>query len=283
MKLTNIALYSNGAEVANFSFRDPRGTNPYLARGISGLNSDEIISKFSGLANTSGSKHFNLGMKDREIVMLISLNPQFALGKSYSDLRDDLYRAVASSRTGVVQVRFNNGLKTIAAVKGFVKKFDSNLFSEKPQVQLTIRCEDPWFRALERTPVPSFKLTDSMTINNAQSTAPHGFRFGLTVDENITTLTVQDAATPEWSFVVTPGTISANTGFLAGDKVYFSSEANDRYFYIVRSATTIQLVDRIEPGSVWPVMFPGDNNFVFSGNGGFTIDYLDYYATYWGV
>ena len=282
MKLTSIDLYSNNQQVASLSFRDPGSRNPYIAQNTTGLDAGEIVPKFYGNSN-SGKKQYNLSLVKREVVLLISLNPQFSLGKSYSDLRDDLYRAVASSRDGLVQLQFKNGSSTIACVSGFVTKFETGMFSKTPQVQMTINCEDGMLRSLNEISVDEVILGTSNTIVDNASTAPHGFKFNITFNAPTTSFVIRDATVPDWLFTITPGVIGANTGFINNDQLYFSSAYNGRLVYIVRGGVTIYLVDKIQPGSIWPILFPGPNDLELVSTGAFTWNELTYYQTYWGV
>lgn len=282
MKITNIELYSNNKSVANFSFRDPSAKNPYIAQNVFGLDADEIVPKFYGLSNNGLNKNYDMAVKSRDVVIRIALNPQFSEGKTYSDLRDDLYRAISSSRTGMVHLRLKNGLSNVAGISGFITKFETPLFNQLPEVQITIKCEDPMIRSIEPFYTDQLNLGIQGTLVDNVSTAPHGFSFSLTYNSDSNAFSIFNGIPQEWVFTVTPGTIGANTGFKTNDVLYFSSEFQNRQIYIVRSGATIHLVDKINAGSSWPVLFPGENDYQISTNA-FTWNYLTYYQTFWGV
>lgn len=286
MKLTNIALYSNNVEVANFSFRNPGSVNPYVAESIVGLDADEIVPKFYGVSAADSQKYHTLSLNKREIKVLVSLRPDYAQNKTHSDLRDDLYKAIASSRTGTIQLRFNNAGTTVAAISGFVTKFESPHFTKTPQVQMTIACDDSMLRALDCIVVDETYLGVTNTIVDPDSTAPHGFKFNMIVDEIANELLIRDFVVvdvdPKWSFEII-------YDFLVDDELFFSSEIGDRYLYIIRGVSTIHLIDKITPGSMWPILFPGANDLQFDltvtagGVSGFSWGSMTYYPTYWGV
>lgn len=283
MRVTSVDIHaSNSNKVMTLSFRDPKSLNPYIAKGILGLDAEEIISKFYGTSGLSNDKYYDLTLKKRTIVLQVVLNPNFASGeKTYSTLRDDLYKLISSSRTGAVQLRFKNGVETVAAISGFVTKLESPQFTKAPEVQLTIDCDDPMFRSLTEVSldVSDFNETQTVVIDN-DSTAPHGFQFGVIFTGTISSFTIKDLQVPTWSFVVSlAGTDLVE--FVSGDKLQFSSEYNNRYLILVRGANTYHMVDRIEFGSVWPVIFPGENSLVCSAELGW--EYITYYPTYWGV
>jgi hypothetical protein len=281
MKITSVELYSNNKHAASFSFRDPGALNPYIVQGIFGLDADEIIPKFYSLSPDGLNKYYDLTLRNREIVIRVALNPNTDLKKTYSELRDDLYRAISSSRTGLIQLRFNNNLSTVAAISGRITKFEAPHFNQTPEVQLTVKCSDYFLRALDPVEVNYYILETPTTIVDPFSTAPHGFSLNIKFTADTPSFIMRDSDTPSWIFTVTPGVIGANTGFKINDELYFSSE-NDKQIYIVRASTKIQLVDKVQPGSFWPMMFPGENDFeVVTGT--FTWGYLTYYPTYWGV
>lgn len=276
MKLTSIDLYSNDNQVAALSFKDPMSKNPYIAQQVTGLDADEIVPKFYGTNLAGTTNYTELAINKREVVLLVALNPKFSQGKSYSDLRDDLYRGIAASRDGTVQIRLKNGTHTVGALTGFVTKFETGLFSKTPQAQITIRCDAGMIRALDEVHLDVEYISTDTTIPDALSTAPHGMKFSLSFDAPSASFVVRDATAPDWSFTVT-------YSFLAGDVLYFSSAYDGRYVYIDRSGTDIYLVDKISVGSSWPMMFPGANDLQFIADGAITFLTYSYYPTYWGV
>ena len=283
MRVTNVGLYSaNFAEPITFSLRDADPSAQYMVRTIIGLDAEELVPKFYGFGVTNTkSRLYDIGMKPRDIVIRVVLKPRFNLDESYSDIRDDLYRAISATRTGAITLHFNSGATTVARISGFITKFEVPYFARTPEVQLTVRCNDPIFRALN--PV-SYLPADLKTVNpiiipDSLSTAPHGFTMRVTFKATAAYFNVQDTASnPEWTFKVTP-----SGGFLSDDVLYFSSEFSDKYLYMIRSSVTTHLVDKINPGSVWPIIFPGANNFHFSQIASFNWNSLEYYAAYWGV
>lgn len=286
MRVTNVEMYSPTLEEPiDFSLRgdDPRAR--YKVRQIIGLDAEEIIPKFYGWGlnaqSYSESRFYSFNMNERVIVMRIVLNPQFQLDESYSDIRDELYRAISATRAGKIDLHFKSGATTVSHIYGLITRFEAPYFSKTPEVQLTISCEDPMFRALNPVIYSPSELptTNPVRIADSLSTSPHGFEMQMTFDGALDALVIQDEATlPNWKFTVTP-----STGFLIGDVLHFSSEYSSKHLYLQRGQNTIQLVDKISPSSVWPIIFPGDNNFHFVGIDKFNWDTLNFYASYWGV
>lgn len=276
MRLTSIDIYSNGLPVAALSFKNPSSSNPYNATAIDGLDADEVNAQFYGLAVTSKKKQYNLSLPERNVTLNIALNPDYSANKSYSDLRDDLYKALYSSRTGLIELRFKDDAITKAVLSGFVVKLEAPRFTKSPEVVLTIRCPEPMLKAPIRTDISVAGLGSTFTITDSVSTAPHGFKFDLTFTASTTTFVMKDASTPEWTFTLSP------ISFISGDHLYISSEAGDKSVYMVRSSVTYPLADKILPGSSWPLIFPLVNNFVLT-TGTFAWGSISHLNTYWGA
>lgn len=258
-----------------FSFRDPRSLNPYNIKSILGLDADLIIPKFEG--SDGLLKFYNLILKKRTIVVQIGLNPNFADNETYSDLRDYLYKFIASSRKGRVELKFKNEDDIVASISGFVSKFETDLFERNQEVQLTIECPDPLLKA----PMPvdaSVAIIDANTISigDALSNAPHGFTAVLNIAEDVFVIDIKDPDA-NWLFRIRPP-----GGFLAGDQIFLCSEFNNKSLYMIRDSAIIHLADVIQLVSIWPLIFPGVNVFKVN-HPGITWTSISYYPTYWGV
>jgi hypothetical protein len=288
MRITNIVLYSNSVETVSFSLNGSDPSSKYIVRGITGLDAEEIIPKFYGLGLVSTPplntkpRFYDFSMKPRTVVIRVSLNPRFKIDETYAQVRDELYRSISSDRSGLVTMHFMYGPTTIARLIGYITKFEVSHFTQLPETQLTILCVDPMFRAINPVVLEDEDLADTnpVIVPDSISTAPHGFTMKVTFELAATTFTIQDKETsPVWKFKIIP-----SGGFQIGDQLFMSTEYANRYLYIMRSTTKIDLVDKIETGSVWPIIFPsGVNEFHFVNIGSIEWDYIKYFAAYWGV
>ncbi len=148
MKITSIEINPSGSsEVVRLSFRDPGSVNPFNVKSITGLDADSIMPRYyTGFGNRN---FYHLSLQGKDIVFRIGLNPQFDEYKTYSDLRDDLYRMISSSRTGKLDIHFKNDTDIIAGLSGLVSKFENSLFEKAQEVLLTVNCDEPMLKALE--------------------------------------------------------------------------------------------------------------------------------------
>lgn len=280
MRVTNIVIYSNDVEMVNFSLRDADPTARYMIKVIEGLDAEELVPKFYGVGTTTGKKFHEFGTKARELNMRLVLNPRFVLRETYSDIRDEIYRAISSSRSGSVDVYFMAAGTTVAKLTGFVTRLEADHFAKEPEVRLQITCEDAMFRGV----VPVVKGPDDIVdvnpfvFGDTVSTAPHGFQFEIEFTATVASFVVNDAENSDWTFTLTPA-----SSFLSGDRLVFSSEFGNSQLYMVRSAVTTHLMDRVVPGSAWPIIFPGANAFNFVSRASFDWVSVSWYPAYWGV
>lgn len=279
MRITSVELRPEGSsEVIELSFRDPSNQEPFQVQSITSLDADEITPQFYGTSGDSSKRYYNLTLKKREPVVLIGLNPRFGdvTESTYTELRDRLYRCIASSRTGVVAIHFKDGGVTNAAIKGTVMKFEAPLFTDRPQVQITFNCPEPMLKSVDRIQaIPSEFVSSSLVITESRSTAPSGVRMSVRF------------TTAEDRFVIYPEGVEhklevrPHGGFAIDDVLYFSSEPGNKYIYRTRGFNRTELADVVVSGSIWPLVFPGVNRFKIDP----ACRWLsaDYYRTYWGV
>lgn len=278
MKITSVEFHPDGSsDVMELSFRDPGRELPFNVKGINGLDADEIVSQFYGAPGTVS--FYNLVMVKRTVVALLELNPDYSANESQSSLRDRIYKMIATSRKGLIHMWFKNEDTVVATISGYFNKVEMPLFSKTPEVQVTIGCTEPMLKAPEEVSVPVLALDPTLTvITDDISTAPHGFKFEMSFTGTVPAFTVVDPDDSDWEFVVTPV-----GGFLIGDVFQFSSEYNNKYVRVVRAGNTLQLADGIQMGSVWPMLYPGENKFSVDVGANMDWDSITYTPTFWGV
>lgn len=281
MKVTSIEIRpDNSPEIIELSFRDPLRENSFNVKGITGLDADEITPRYVGMSTSSTSSLFEMALNKREIVLKIEINPQYANKESFASLRDRLYRTVFTSRTGKVQLRFKNLSVYVAELSGFITKFEVAYFDQVPELQMTVKCDEPMLKG----PTPIDVLVRDIdlaefVIDDSISTAPHGFAFEIELtDVLVDTIDISDPDDDSWKFIISPG-----WGWLAGDKVSFSTDFKNKQLFLIRSGVSYYLADIIAAGSAWPLIFPGANKFSFTNADVLQINSMSFYPAYWGV
>lgn len=280
MRVSSVTLSaSNLLEPMTFSLNKADPSNLYIVRGILGLDAEEIIPKFYGFSNYTKARYYQFGLKSREIVMRIVLNPNYTLNIAPSDIRDDLYRAISATRAGLLTLSLNDAGGVVAQIQGSIVKFEASHMTNLPEVQITLRCDDPLLRSPNPVDLSTMTVANPFIIPDSISTAPHGFVMQLTVTAATPNLEIRDVQTNwEWHFMVTPP-----GGFAINDVIYFSSEFANKYLYMIRGGVTTQLMDTVAANSFWPVIFPGANSMTFIAPTSYHLNSLTYSPAFWGV
>ena len=283
MRVSDVELISNNVNVMTLGLRLPSTMDKYLAKAIIGLDAEEIISKFYSFGLTNGERFYDYTLGPREIVMRVVMNPNYILSEGPSDLRDDLYRTIASSRVGTVKLVLKSGATSVAEIEGRITKFEVPHFSKVPELQMTVRCEDPIFRAISDVHLDHDSIglgdTHPYEITDAISTAPHGMFMEIVLETAKASFTMQDKETdPSWKFDLSP-----QGGFFANDILRISTEYANRYVTLERAGNVSHLANALVVGSIWPTIFPGINAFYSNYSGSLHWNEVSFRPAYWGV
>ena len=281
MKVTSIELHASDRILLTVGTSKVSTDDKYLLRGVFGLDADEVAPKYYGSGIVTGTKWYRFSRKEREVSMRIVLNPNYLLKESFSEIRDDLYRAISANRSGSLDLIFRNGGSAVSKLTGFITKFEVPYSSETPELQITMVFEDPMLQGISYVELESSEIDtiNPLYLADNVSTAPHGFSFCLTFTSTASDISIWDKeSSPDSTFTVTP-----DSSFQIGDKLYFSSVDGDRQLYVDRSATIIPMLDKVDPGSTWPIMFPGPNEFYVNDQADFDWDWIRYTHVFWGL
>lgn len=266
--------------VAAFNLSEPSYQDRYIIRNISGLDATDLTPRLYGSGET-GNNFYSMKQPPREVVLRIILNPQYGANETPESLRDRFYKAISAYRTSKVQLAFSqNAYATNAVLYGFITKLEAGLFNQVPEVQLTIRCDYPLFRSPTRISVTGLTPSAPRIIDGV-STAPHGFQFVASFTQTQSYFQINKSVDLDWNFRI-------SRLFYIGDILYFSSEDDNKYLYVMSNGGTtgprvrVELASYIRARSVWPVIFPGVNDFQISP-ANITFNSFTHYETYWGV
>jgi len=285
-------------QFATLSLNQADPTESYILRQALGLDVDGVVPQvYGGYSNPNGVGDIfrNMALKPREIALRIKLNPQWASSETPSSLRAQLYRMIAYSRSGMVELRFMLGGVSQAYIQGFITKLESSLFSDETEVSITILCPYPFIQGSTLVSITEGWVSPDLTITDSISTAPHGFMMKFTI--------VDQYDTPFRIYTRYGGSSSNDLSapfiidkqFRANDVIYFSSVSNNKYLYFDRGATRKHITDKIRKNSIWPTMFPGTTKLYFRFAGAdvdpgdawnpddITIDYINYRHHFWGI
>lgn len=282
MNVTDIELLAGDEQILSVNLDSPGNHDRYIVKAIYGLDADELFAKFYAFGNVTQDPYFKLGMKKREIVMRLVLSPNWDLSEDYSVIRSDLYKAIAHSRNGLVKVCLRSGTTLVAQAEGYIRKFEVPHMNKDPELQITIECDDPFFygTTTQEFTTEDFDTSGYISLPDQFTTAPHGLEMSFYVDSACPSLSIEDGLATDWYF-----RLEYAGGFLAGDSIYINTTDKEREVTLTRGVDQIGLMSSVHPDSVWPMIFPGDNEFYIPqvDDGDVIISSISYVAKFWGV
>lgn len=268
LKWTNV---SSGSSL-ELSLQDP--SNGYQVREITGLDPVKAEISKTPFANLDGAKFQNARRETRNIVMTIGIDPENWIDKSISSLRNDLYYLL--SPKSEVTLEFYQVGGPDVKILGYVETFESVLFSQNPQVQISILCMGPDFLSLSPFEMEIEMKTSSTTGNRYtpfiyEGTEPTGIEFTiLPPEEDIEGL-------GSIFFEFTRGTLFINKAYSIENQTWTleegaqvlldSREGSKQVIYIPPPPDPpISWIKDVSqygaPSSIiWPTFFPGYNIF----------------------
>lgn len=123
---------------------DLAATDPVQVRGITGLEpvAGAIATTELGSGTSRGEAYQGASVGKRNIVLSLGLNPDWK-DQTVEDLRQILYGYFMTPLW--CKLRFFSDTKPPVDIEGYVESMDPNIFSDDPEVQVSIVCPKPDF------------------------------------------------------------------------------------------------------------------------------------------
>jgi hypothetical protein len=272
MKMTKVRLI--GLTQVDLPIIGAKLSDPYICKAIDGLGPGEIDVHISENAVRGGTFQGRRAQA-REIVTRIGLNPNYILGEAPADLRQALYGLITpDSDDGRVDIQLMDGLNVVAETYGWVKKFETVLFTKEPEVQITFACSRPYLSAPNPVVMTTGLDSSGFEIENPGS-APTGLQIELTMtsaaDDFSVSLNNQEFSVGNGSWA----------GFQSGDQVYIDTDVGNRSVYMERGGVETDLLFVLS--GQWLDLRGGINNILFTSDLDVDIDQVSFLPRYWGI
>jgi hypothetical protein len=239
--------------------------DPVQIRGIEGLGPVKADIVSTPLATGRGEQFQGVTTGKRNIVLSLGLNPDWE-DQTMSTLRQLLYRYFMPEDW--VKLRFTSDHLPIVDIEGYIESFEPNMFSEDPEIQISIIC-----------PKPDFIQTDASIINGVvdDGTIETVFEYIGTIDAGYE-LRVQAALdNPSYSgdIVITstafgqPQVVTVEGITIDVDNYFrFCSVRNSKRVgsVAVEDGLFTNQLAKMTNESVWPVIKPGENIITVAGD-----------------
>ena len=177
-------------------------------------------------------------------------------------------------------------------IDGTVESNEPIIFSEQTGTQISVLCEDPYFKSVEETevmfsgtksqfmfpfsnPVGLKKLVMSQLIFRTEENVYYdgatdtGVIISIFCRGPVGTITIYQISTRQ-QITISKQKIIENSGaqLNTGDRLIISSIRGDRYVRLIRNGIITNVLNVLERGSDWLVLENGDNIFAFDADEG---------------
>lgn len=248
-----------------------------LLRSVTGLSAPDI-DLFIGDYSRDGGIYQGRSVQKRNVVMLIDLNPNPALGESAAGLRDLLYKTFIDPLVDAdfLQIVMHDDINDDRYLVGYTEKVETDLFSSETIAQISMICPDPFIRSLTETAL-EHETGWTIVPFNYLGTAETGFRVQINVLSDTPVVTLKNNAK----------TMVITHDFLAGDIIYVNTNRGSRDITYTRSAVTYPAIAKLSPLSRWLELHSQNNSMRVYGtletDLPAVIKTLTYTDSYWGA
>jgi len=255
----------------------------YVVKKIEGLDPVKATLVSSSFANQDGEQYHSSRRVPRNIKIKLGLEPDYSV-QGVKELRDQLYNFFMPENP--ITLGFNLFDKFAVSVflddlkvqiPGRIESFDSDMFTQDPEVDISIMCFNPDF--FDPIPVVFSGVTVAdltQTILTYIGTIDTGVTFTLTFDRDVNQFTIYHQPPDN-----TMKTVDVAYPFLAGDTFKITSIVGSKSVRLIRDGVETSILYAQSPQSAWLELQPGDNNLRVYAEGApipYTIEYTNKYG-----
>lgn len=232
-------------------------SNGYNITNITGLDPVKATLVGSSFANQDGAVFQSSRRDTRQIVISVEFDVDY-INNTLRSLRNVLYTIFRPETE--VQLKFFmgdviDGQEDGYVIYGRVESCLSPMFSQIPQVDVTLICYDPDFVDPVPTVVSGMTTSDpTATLINYTGTTEAGYVFTININRTLSEFVIYNT---DGNNVTT--SMDVQNPFLAGDVVTISTVPGNKYASLLRSGVTSSILYAVSLQSTWAKFAPGNN------------------------
>lgn len=210
-------------------------------------------------ATAGGGKFQGITSEEREIVVLIGLNPDWDAGETPSLLRQNLETLLYTGYDPRADIICMAGVFPLFHEYGYVSNFEAAIFDANPVVQVTFTMLNPNFKGMFQTFYSAADLSETNPDVYNNATAETGFQFGV-----IFTGTMAEWSIKQSERQAIGMTFKKPSGnFVAGDKLFISTVPGQKFIHFQHYKGKVKnALGYLTGDSEWIQLHPGHNHFV---------------------
>lgn len=224
----------------------------YSVKDVEGLDPVKATIVSSSFAGQDGAQYQNSRREERNVKIKLGLEADY-ISTTVRDLRKRLYNYFMPKSK--VDLRFYDSDGLVVNISGWVETCESPLFSQEPEVDISILCLDSDFIDLNEVVVNgmSTSATDEMLFSY-EGTVETGIEFVFNINRSITEFTIYHRP-PDGSL----RTMDFAAPLVAGDILTINTVAGDKRVTRSRAGSVISLLYAKSPQSGWIELLNGSN------------------------
>lgn len=251
-------------------------------RNIEGLGPVKADITTTPFAVSRGALYQGSTIGTRNIVLTLGLNPDFVTYPSMHELRRILYRYLLPGEW--TKLRFYTIELPPVEIEGYVESFEPNMFSEDPEVQVSIICPNPDFM----DPVPTVitgtvtEMADDGVEFEYIGSVPAGLELKVQPSDTNVAFTghiiVVMGPPPEKAFHVDPVTIDAT------NELRIATWPAKKVESVGGFGGPVNLLSAVSADSEWPIIRVGSNKIVVNAEADFGQDWtMAFFSRFGGL
>lgn len=276
--ISQVVVTNAAGSVLTFDLYDVN--NGYALEKVEGLDPVKATIVSSSYASLDGGAFQNAKNDPRNIKLTIGLEPNYT-DQTVQSLRQGLYAFLMPKSK--VSLQFYDDLTGLnsADIVGYVESFEGPLFTDVPEVNISILCFDPDFVAHDETVFSSNSSADGTTYVTLtyDGTVDSGFVFKLDVNRTLAELTIKRLA-PDGTYKIM--TFAFSTNLVSGDDLYVSTIPGNKYVEKEVAGVRAPILYSLSRQSEWITLEPGANQINVDTAAGASIPYTITYNDRFG-
>lgn len=257
--------------------------DPVQIKGIEGLGPVKANIATTPFASGRGELYQGSTFPSRNLVFTLGLNPDWEGQQSMAALRQILYRYLMTGNW--TKLRFFSQELPDVDIEGYVESFEPNMFSQDPEVQVSIICNKPDFIEADATIYNGYVDDGTLELEfDYTGTISTGFEMRIDATPaqpaytGLVTVTLNSFGEAH-GFTVTPVTIDGTKYFK------LSSVRNAKRVQSVSLAdgSLTNLLSGVTGDSIWPEIKPGENTISVAAAENGQVWTMAYFNRYGGL
>lgn len=255
-------------------------SNGYVVKNIDGLDPVKSSIVTSSFATLDGQQYQASSRDVRNITIRLGYAPNFSIDQTIRALRTNLYLFFMSGQPVALTFYMSDGLTVTTS--GRVETCETPIFTDEPQMDISIVCFDPDFI--------DTNLIQIHSVFDYADTAPHPIVYDGTVPSGLTSISfTANQEFGEFTIYHTTPSGVLNTMFISapieeGDVVNICTVKGQKSITRTRAGTTSSLLWAVSPESVWVQLENGVNQFyLYAAPTAGAPVLVDYYNRYGGL